>query len=209
MKGTIFPEEKTVASLLEAWQTTGDPDDYRRLWNAASAVVESVVRKNLYRHGIRDPAAAAEAVSLVMNHLRRLPDQGVAKFDRNQTAAGYLVWLSSRRSRDVARSLRRRRESSLDDTRGQIVEPLVDPDIDHIEGSDSRAVDHLYAAIKALDDRSRLVIERHLAGEPQAVTAKALRVCDGTITRIRQRAIQRLRELMTGGAIALRRSKPR
>jgi DNA-directed RNA polymerase specialized sigma24 family protein len=206
MRVTNFPDDKRAAGLLQAWQATGDPDDFRRLWKAASTFVESVVRKDLQRHGIRDPAAAEEAVSLVMNHLRSLPAKGV---DCNQTAAGYLVWLSSRRSRDVARSLRRRREVSLDDTRAQIKEPSADPDVDPIEGFDSRAVDHLNAAIKALDARSRLVIERHLAGEPQAVTAKGLGVCDGTITRIRQRAIQRQRELLTGAAIALRHSKPR
>jgi RNA polymerase sigma factor (sigma-70 family) len=209
MREIVFPDEKTAANLLELWQTTGDPDDYRRLWQAASTVVESVVRMNLRRHGIRDPTAVEEAVSLVMNHLRRLPAEGVAKFDRKHTAAGYLVWLSSRRSRDVARSLRRRREFDLDDARAKITEPSVDPDVDHVEGSDGRAVDNLYAAIKVLDDRSRLVIERHLAGEPQAVTAKALGVCGGTITRIRQQAIQKLRELMTEAAIDLRRSKPR
>lgn len=209
MRGIIFPDEKTIASLLEAWQATGAPDDFRDLWQAVRSIVESVIRKNLCRQGIRDPAAAEEAISLTMNHLRRLPTQGVAKFDRNQTVASYLVWLSSRRSRDVARSVRRRREVSLYDTRSHIVEPSVDSGIDHIDDPNDGAADRLNEAIKALDERSRLVIERHLAGEPQAVTAKALGVCEGTITRIRQRAIQRLRELLTEAATEPRRSKPR
>lgn len=69
--------------------------------------------------------------------------------------------------------------------------------------------DRLNEAIKALEERSRLVIDRHLAGEPQAVTAKVLGVCEGTITRMRQRAIQRLRELLMEPAADLQRSKPR
>lgn len=209
MKETAFPEEKLAASLLEAWQTTGDPEDYHRLWKATSTIVESVVHKNLHERGIHDPAAAEEAVSLVMNHLRRLPDRGVKKFDRDKTATGYLIWLSSRRSQDVARSIRRRMEFSLGDTRGPIAELLVDPAVDPVGGPDSNAVERLHTAIKALDDRSRLVIDRHLAGEPQAAAAKALGVCEGTITRIRQRAIQKLRELMTDATVTLRRSKPR
>jgi hypothetical protein len=91
MRGIIFPDEKTIASLLEAWQATGAPDDFHYLWQAARSIVERAIRKNLCRQGIRDPAAADEAMSLVMNHLRRLPTQGVAKFNREQTAAGYLV----------------------------------------------------------------------------------------------------------------------
>lgn len=209
MRDIIFPDEKTAAGLLEAWQASGDPEDYRRLWEATRTVVEGVVRKSLYRAGIRDPAAADEALSLVMNHLRRLPTQGVAKFDRNQTAAGYLVWLAIQRSRDVCRSLRRRRTVSLDDPWCQITEPMVDLGVDDIEGWDSREADNLNAAIKALDPRSRLVMERHLDGEPQAVTATALGVCAGTVTRIRQRAIQRLRQLLTDAPRDSRRPKPR
>lgn len=209
MREIIFPDEKTAASLLEAWQASGDPEDYCRLWQVIGTVVESVVRKSLCRAGIRDPAAADEAVSLVMNYLRRLPTQGVAKFDRNQTAAGYLVWLSGLRSRDVCRSLRRRRTASLDDNWGQITEPSIDPGVDHNEGWDSGAVDNLRAAISALDPRSRLVMERHLDDEPQAVTATALGVCAGTVTRIRQRAIQKLRKLLADATHASRRPKPR
>lgn len=209
MRGIIFPGEKVASSLLEAWQTTGDPEDFRRLWQATRSIVESVVHKTLYRQGIRDPAAADEAVSLVINHLRRLPSQGVANFDGNQTVAGYLCWLSSRRCRDVARSLRRRREVSLCGAWSQIAEPSGDPDVDYSEGESDGLADDLADAIRALDERSRLVIERHLAGEPQVLTAKALGVCGGTITRIRQRAIQRLRELLAETATSAPRPKPR
>ena len=67
----------------------------------------------------------------------------------------------------------------------------------------------LHDAMKALDERSQLVIERYLASEPQIVTAKFLGISEGTVTRVRQRAIQRLRELLPEGATNPRTSKPR
>lgn len=209
MREAIFPDERTTRSLLEGWQAGGDPDDFHRLWQAAGSIVESVVRKTLHRQGVRDPSAADEAVSRVMGHLLRLPSGRVAKFDSKQSAAGYLVWLSSRRCRDVARSLRRRREVSLADSGLGVAEPAVYSDFSCGEDHGGSFAQSLRDAIKSLDGRSQLVIERHLAGEPQTATAKFLGVSEGTVTRVRQRAIQRLRELLPEGSADPRPPKPR
>jgi hypothetical protein len=130
MREAIFPDEKNTCSLLQAWQAGGAPDDFHQLWKGIKSMVESTVRKTLCRQGIRDPSAADEAISLVMGHLLRLPSGGVAKFDGNQSATGYLFWLSSRRCRDVTRSLRRRREVSLSEVETRIAEPLVESHFD-------------------------------------------------------------------------------
>ena len=209
MREAIFADEKTTCRLLQAWQAGGTPDDFHQLWTGIQSMVESTVRKTLCRQGIRDPSAADEAISLVMGHLLRLPSGGVATFDGNQTATGYLFWLSSRRCRDVTRSLRRRREVSLSEVETRIAEPLVESHFDCGEDRHGGMINSLHDAIKALDERSRLVIERYLASEPQIVTAKFLGISEGTVTRVRQRAIQRLRELLPEGATNPRPSKPR
>ena len=209
MREAIFPDEKTIRSLLQAWQAGGAPDDFHQLWKGIKSIVESTVRKTLRRQGIRDPSATDEAVSLVMGHLLRLPSGGVAAFDGNQSATGYLFWLSNRRCRDVTRSLRRRREVSLSEVETRIAEPLVESHFDCGEDRHGGMINSLHDAMKALDERSQLVIERYLASEPQIVTAKFLGISEGTVTRVRQRAIQRLRELLPEGATNPRTSKPR
>jgi RNA polymerase sigma factor (sigma-70 family) len=209
MREAIFPDEKTTCRLLQAWQAGGGPDDFHQLWKGIKSMVESTVRKTLCRQGIRDPSAADEAISLVMGHLLRLPSGGVAKFDGNQSATGYLFWLSSRRCRDVTRSLRRRREVSLSEVERRIAEPLVESHFDCGEDRHGGMINSLHDAMKALDERSQLVIERYLASEPQIITAKFLGISEGTVTRVRQRAIEKLRKLLPEVATNPRPSKPR
>ena len=51
---------------------------------------------------------------------------------------------------------------------------------------------------ESLDGRSRLVVELLLAGENQAAIARRMGLCEGTVSRIRARAISTLRAAIEG-----------
>ena len=54
----------------------------------------------------------------------------------------------------------------------------------------------LHDAIPHLPNRERLVMELLLEGKTQATIAHVLDVCEGTVSRLRMRAIATLRDLM-------------
>ena len=54
----------------------------------------------------------------------------------------------------------------------------------------------LHDAIPHLPPRERLVMELLLEGKNQATVAHVLDVCEGTVSRLRMRAIAMLRDLM-------------
>jgi RNA polymerase sigma factor (sigma-70 family) len=183
--------DKMLAGLVDAWQAGGDGDALAILWGAAAPIVHKVARVTLAKSNIRDPAAVDDAVSLVMDYLRRLPSGAVAKYDCERSAANYLKWLATNRSRDVSRSRRRLREKPW------LGLPEI-PAPSNKAGDANEAtvcnefVAALHQAIAKLDGRAQEVIKRHLAGERRARTASDLGVCEGTVTRIRQRAMAQL-----------------
>lgn len=204
----------SLASLLLDWQTTAEPGCLDRLIAAIQPLVERLAAATLHRHGIRDAFAIDEAVSLVLDHLRRLPgsptgERLVKPF--NPGAGGpcmcslidagrsYVAWLARERAADVARARRRRARttrvfSQLDKPAAARLRQCAAEDADTSEQA-SRC-DRLREAIAQLPPRERTVIELLLEGKNQAVIAHALDVCEGTVSRIRARALAALRNLL-------------
>ena len=72
-----------VTALLERWQSTGDAAALEQLIAAVLPLVQKGIGSVLRKVNIRDPAATDDAVSLTLDHLRRLP--GVGSGDRAVT----------------------------------------------------------------------------------------------------------------------------
>jgi RNA polymerase sigma factor (sigma-70 family) len=197
-----------MAASLVAWQETGDERWLESLVATTTAELEGVAAASLRRHGIHDQSAVDDALALVFDHLRRLAgtasgEHAVARFSaphRSDTAHGdpgraYLTWLVRERSLDVARQRRRLAKHWR---------PISDHAMSHLRVVDARdgwEDDHerlarLHAAVTQLDPRLRTVVELLLAGKSQALIAHVLDVCEGTVSRLRTRAIAELRQIM-------------
>lgn len=200
----------TVRHLIDRWQSTADEIWLERLLEVVTPAVHEVTRRILVRHGVRDPDAEDDAVSLVFDHLRRLahplphgggqePERRVAPFEPNRgrrpvavdTGLAYVAWLSRERALDVVRRQRRlrRRCQLLDDT---IEKHVVASAATTADAGDQTAL--LHAAIARLPARERLICDLLLAGRSQAEIAGLLGLCGGTVSRIRQRTIAALRD---------------
>ena len=196
-----------VTTALIHWQETGEEQWLRSLVATTMSELEHVAAVSLRRLGVHDRSAVDDALSLVLDHLRRLRgtapgDQAVARFDaarrsgtRGDPGRAYLTWLVRERSLDVARQRLRLAKHRR---------PLTDQAIFHlrpIAPRDDRPDDHerreqFHAALERLEPRLRSVVEMLLAGKSQAVIAHVLDVCEGTVSRLRARAIAVLRELL-------------
>jgi RNA polymerase sigma factor (sigma-70 family) len=194
----------TVQQLLLCWQTAAEPGAFERLLQLVAPTVLEVAGRILSRHGVRDPGAADDVVSLVFDHLRRLAptahdERCVAPFDATRgptgdssnAGAAYIVWLARERALDVARKIRRqsRHVRQLDDHDAASMESGHETDAE-----DGDRVTLLHEAIGRLPPRDRLVCELLLDGRSQATIAGLLGLCDGTVSRIRQRVIATLRD---------------
>lgn len=193
-----------VESFLLTWQARGEAEDFRHLWTLVSSAVEHDAATVLRRSGVRDPGAVDESVSLVMDHLRRLPLGTVRRFEAARHTHGdgatlYVRWLSRRRALDIVRQRRRQVRTFTDiaATEGRDPERSV-PDDRQAAADDSAAL--LRQALGQLDPRSRQVLEWLLAGWTQARISRELGVCEGTVTRIRQKALDHLRKAMNDQA---------
>ena len=151
----------------------------------------------------------------MLGHLRRLPgtdgrERGVTCFKVSAHAtcgdpgAAFIHWLCRERALDVARSRRRRNRtcqtfSDLDDTSMQRIDV---PPRDHGKPPAALSTDdaELRRAVALLEPRQRAVIELVLEAKTLAVIAHVLGVSEGTVSRIRSRAIADLRRLLDGGA---------
>lgn len=198
-----------IARLIDCWQDEHDPAVLEALLVAVGRRVEHVVARTLRRHGIRDPAACDDATALVVDQIRRLGDSHdaapVVRFEAGRTPAGggadpgwaYLRCVAMSRARDVARDRRRweRRATSLATIAAAVSSPAADVEA-AVAVADDLARERLHAAIAALDERSRTLVALLLDGKTQTVIAHVLGVCEGTVSRIRARAITRLRELL-------------
>jgi RNA polymerase sigma factor (sigma-70 family) len=196
MRGESLPSEELLAVRLASWQATGCEIDLDAIWREAEPFVSQVARRTLLRMGVRDPAASDDARSLVLNHLRRLPLGEVTRFDPTRGSIAYLRWLSKRRAVDTARQIRRRQETPI----STLSEKDKHLHCLHAVKEENLAAETaclLREACATLERRSRLVIEHYLDARPQAETVRVLGVCEGTVTRLRQRAIDRLRLLLS------------
>lgn len=216
-----------IGSRLLRWQDDGDADAFESLVQTILPVLEGLAGRMLRRHGIADTSAVDDAVSLVLDHLRRLRGAGdgelrVARFlpdplrsgrgtpgerghDREPADAGmaYVCWLIRDRAADVARARRREARRAIP------LSPLHDPPDQTGHGLSSHTaigaaeIDDiaeraasLQEAIALLEPRLRTVTEMLLDGKSQASIAKTLNVCEGTVSRLRRRAILELRRLV-------------
>jgi RNA polymerase sigma factor (sigma-70 family) len=205
-------DQQNLDMLLQQWQQSGRHAVLERLVHAAEPVVSCVIERVLRRRGIQDPHAVDDALALVFDHLRRLPGAGdgersvspfaPAAHDGHRGRA-FLYRLAQDRALDVARARRRRARhvctfSQLDEL---AVSRLEDRCVEAPAGSAAAEAGdessrRLHAALARLPPRDRQVIALLLEGKNQAVIAHVLGVCEGTVSRIRRRAIDRLRELL-------------
>lgn len=197
-----------VSATLVAWQDSGDERWLESLVATTIDEFQHVATAVLRRHGNHDRSAVDDALSLVFDHLRRLRgtesgEHAVARFDaarilnRTPGDAGraFLAWLVRERSLDVVRQRRRLAKHQR---------PFTDQRISHPRWNDSWAEweeeherwAHFHAAITRLEPRLRNVVEMLLAGKSQAAIAHVLDVCEGTVSRMRAKAIAELKRMM-------------
>ena len=224
----------SIESRLVAWQSTGDSEHLESLIAAVLPLAEHAIAQTLRRQGVCDPSAIDDAISLVLDHIGRLPGSStfgtvVTRFDaghgygngqshhhdhnHNQRhgrhpphtdpGQAYILWLARNRAADVARERRRQLRRSvpfslLDGTVEVEVKRRAAPATGTADASDPccEAAHRLNEVIARLVPRQRAVIELLREGKSQVVIAHALGVCEGTVSRLRQRAIGELKRLL-------------
>lgn len=205
----------TIDSLLLEWQSSGDEQCLEDLVRMITPLLERVAARTLQRLGIRDRSAIDDTTSLVFDHLRRLPSQppgerSVMPFTADRprcrceprdSGAAYLHRLTHDRAIDVVRARRRsaRHAAPLSEF-GDVAHisvsrwTEVDTADDMAAGdADSASLQH---ELERLEPRLRTVIAMLLEGKSQVTIAHALGVCEGTVSRLRVRAIDQLRRAM-------------
>lgn len=202
-----------ICKLLLAWQSSADESDLESLIRATGSLIDRIARATLRRHSISDPDAVDDAVSLVLDHVRRLAGSGtterrVSPFvchdagEATDPGASYLAWLTTERSRDVARKRHRHARrfqplSSLGSVPSGVGRRLASmPPSDGTIDSQGSTPERIERAIGRLDPRLATVLRMLLDGKPQTVIASTLHVCEGTVSRMRARAIVAVRQLM-------------
>jgi len=200
--------EATLADLLVDWQETGRHAAFEAIVARVRPRLMQVIAVTLASKGIQDPAATDDALSLVLDHLRRLAgggqdDREVGKFSpaRAKQAShdpgwGYLGQLARSRACDVARDRRRQSPvfSQLERAAGKRFEQAIadaEPG-----GAAPPLADRLREAARSLEPRQRLLIELLLDGKSQSLIAHVLAVSEGTVSRLRSQAIKSLRRIL-------------
>lgn len=197
----------SLGRLLEAWQASGDPARFEPLVAAARPLIERTAAHVLRRHEVADPTAVDDVVSLVFDHLRRLPgpspgERLVSCFTPRPYAQddglGYLTWLTGRRAMDVVRDRRRchREARCFVEIAPAELAGLTHAGPAAADDEAEEACRRLHAAIARLAARQRLVVELLLAGKSQAAIAHLLDVCEGSVSRLRSKAVESLRRLL-------------
>jgi len=202
-----------VAEQIIDWQTNGSEAVLESLLRCVLPRLESVIQRVLRRRGIRDASAIDDTLSLVPDHLRRLPrredgERDVARFAPRPAVAGgaargdagiaYLMQLAHSRAIDVARRRQRRATrvfSEIGSQDGIAFEATIIGD-DPIGAASPNLRDSIAEAASRLEPRQRLVIELLLAGKSQAMIAHVLEVSEGTVSRLRLKAIESLRQIL-------------
>jgi RNA polymerase sigma factor (sigma-70 family) len=206
----------SIESRLVAWQSTGDSEHLESLIAAVLPLAKHAIAQTLRRQGICDPSAIDDAVSLVLDHIGRLPGSAtfgtvVTRFDASHgqhprhadSGQAYILWLARNRAADVARERRRQLRRSvpfslLDGTVIAEATRRAAPASGPADASDPccEAAHRLNEVVTRLVPRQRAVIELLREGKSQVVIAHALGVCEGTVSRLRQRAIVELKRLL-------------
>ena len=196
------PAEQPIAVLLVAWQETGARSALEQLLGATRSRLERRITAVLRQHGVHDPNAVDDAMSLVLDHVRRLAgatggDRPVAAFeparadrrDRidHDAGLGYLLRLARSRALDLARARRTKDGLVFSDLPREL--PASVP----CRTSLPHPADQILAAAAELEPRQRAVIELLIDGQSQAMIAAALELSEGTVSRLRARAVARLR----------------
>jgi RNA polymerase sigma factor (sigma-70 family) len=193
----------SIGRLLDGWQATADPETLAVLVVAVRPMVEAVASRVLRSLRIADRSAVDDVVSLVLDHLRRLPrglegERPVAIFRGDEPGTAFIRILARNRALDVARSRGRRARRSvpfsaaIDDVR----EALVTRRAAAALVAEAETHDRLAAAIDRLEPQLRTVVQMLLDGKSQVVIAHVLGVCEGTVSRVRSRALAKLRALL-------------
>ncbi len=211
----VFPPFP-VSRLLLAWQAhrqqgTGG-DKLASLCDAVRPIIEDRARVVFLRARVADLSCVDETTTLVFDHLWRLSESSagfgsVKPFDAGRAQTGsttdpgtiYIQWLSKHRALDVLRARRRlaRREMPLDDCSHADQHEVAIAGTAADEGdSVPEARMPLEQAIVVLDERSQCVLGLLLQGQSQTQVAREIGVCEGTVSRIRSRAIGQLQLLM-------------
>lgn len=205
----------TIESLMLEWQSSGDEQCLEDLVKMIIPLLERVAARTLQQFGIRDRSAIDDTTSLVLDHLRRLSHQrpgerSVVPFaaDRlryhcepGDSGAAYLHRLTHDRAIDIVRARRRRARhatpiSEFGDAAHISVYRWTEFDAaDDMAAADSDSAS-LHQEIERLEPRLRTVISMLLEGKSQVVIAHTLGVCEGTVSRLRVRAIDQLRRAM-------------
>lgn len=201
-------QRHSITTLLLKWQATAEERHLESLLRISSELLWQTAHTVLIRCGVSDPAAADDAVALVLDHVRRLPgaaanERRVSQFRPRRSARGtdpgqaYLIWLSKDRARDVARR-RRARARHMQPLSAVAASSSLTP-LQTLVGSSTTDADDLIRlkqAIDGLKERQATVIRMLIKGTNQARIAAELNVCEGTVSRLRNRAIARLRHLL-------------
>lgn len=215
----LLDDSSQIELQLLDWQATGEQHRLEFLLETILQLAEHMAKAALHRLGIHDPSAVDETISRVLDHLRRLPgssngERTVARFAPRHddgcpcslidSGKAYIAWLVRERAADVARAHRRRSRrtivfSLLDEQSTSSLEECVAADDARCDDMHSQAdlLGRLHDAIQRLPARERLLIELLLEGKNQATIAHVLEVCEGTVSRLRTRAIATLRNLLT------------
>lgn len=216
MEGNTVPfshvAEHAIADSLQAWQETADEVWLEHVISQTLSTLETIARNMLRRRYVSDWSAVDDTLSLVFDHLRRLPattrgERGVARFEttRGRSRGGcdpglaYLVWLTHERALDVARQRKRQTKRLRLYATVHPVRHLDDTDFESLSDAcetECATAARLQTAVAMLEPRSRSVIQLLLDGKSQAVIAHVLGVCEGTVSRLRSRAIAELRRLL-------------
>ena len=207
--------------LLLRWQDQQDDEALYNLFTTAQRLLESVAERTL-RGAVPDSSSLVdETVSLVLDHLRRLPlhhqtvtdplatDRAVRPFrpDPRKQNAGrrYLVWLTRRRAMDVARREQRHRRRCRCDTASdphQVAAAITRESWARQLAAASQArqddrIEWVRAMLALLDPADRLLMEMAVEGKTLATIAHVLDCSEGTVSRRRQRIERSLREAYT------------
>jgi RNA polymerase sigma factor (sigma-70 family) len=202
-------DSSRLTELLLEWQAVGEPECFERIVAILSPIALHSAGRMLARAGLRSRSLCDDVLSLVLDHLRRLYEPAthavrVARFTAEPDGSDdaglrYVVWLTLARTRDVIRIERRRKARQASFTDLDLVDSIavargVSPKLSYAD--DSWPLTDLRAAIASLDGADRDVVDMLLAGRTQKEIADALGVCEGTVSRRKDRAILRIRDVV-------------
>lgn len=214
----LVHNDDAFGRLLLRWQDEQDEKAFEELVTTSRLLVASTARRAL-RGVCRDGILMEEVVSLVLNHLRRLPfhHQAVAHtlngertvrpfraiLQKPNAGSRYLVWLTQRRAMDIARRARRDQRgcrcftaSKPHHVAAAIMQAACDQQaVAGLQAVKDDRLEWIQKMFALLDPADRLLMEMVLEGKTLATIAHMLDCSEGTVSRRRQRIEQSLRKI--------------